>query len=236
MACPQEYFFIDKSMAWDTVWEEIFRSQSWGKYPPEDLIRFISRNYSPTKNRANIKILEVGCGPGANCWYLAREGFSFVGVDGSSSAINQAKDRLNLECPGWESRGELLVSDMASIPFENDTFDVVIDIEAIYCNDWYSSMAIYAELARVAKPGAKLFSRTFAKGSWGDGTGLCVGKDTWKCTDGPLGGKGASRFTDLNDIATLIQGFVLQEVELMTRTMGNREREIMEWVIVGEKC
>ena len=62
-------------------WEEIFKTQGWGKYPPEELIRFIARKYSHEPNRKSIKILEIGCGPGANIWYLAREGFTVYGID-----------------------------------------------------------------------------------------------------------------------------------------------------------
>ena len=39
-----------------------------GKYPSEDLIRFISKNYYNSKvNRENIKILEIGSGTEQTC-------------------------------------------------------------------------------------------------------------------------------------------------------------------------
>ena len=42
------------------IWDKIFRAKTWGKYPSEDLIRFISKNYYNSKvNRENIKILEI---------------------------------------------------------------------------------------------------------------------------------------------------------------------------------
>ena len=43
-------------------WDDKFRSRAWGRYPPEELVRFMGRNYanlSPT-NRADINVLEVG--------------------------------------------------------------------------------------------------------------------------------------------------------------------------------
>lgn len=57
------------------------------------------------EDRATIKVLEVGCGPGANIWYLAREGFSVYAVEGSASAIEKAHNRLAAEVPHWQ--GEL---------------------------------------------------------------------------------------------------------------------------------
>jgi len=32
-------------MGWDKVWERTFKSQEWGKYPNEELFRFIARNF-----------------------------------------------------------------------------------------------------------------------------------------------------------------------------------------------
>ena len=48
------------------------------KYPNEELLRFMGRNYFylPRKKRGNIRILELGCGSCANLWMVAKEGFS----------------------------------------------------------------------------------------------------------------------------------------------------------------
>lgn len=74
----------------DNIWEEVHNGREWGKYPSEDIIRFIARNYYK-KDRKNIKILDIGCGQGANTWYLANEKFNVYGFDGSESAIIKAK-------------------------------------------------------------------------------------------------------------------------------------------------
>lgn len=229
------YFFTveEQNMTFDPVWEEIFRTQAWGKYPGEDLIRFVARNFYQVPDRSAVKILEVGCGPGANLWYIAREGFSVYGMDGSLSAIEQARKRLDDECAGW--RGELKVGDIISLDFADDMFDAVIDNEAVYANSLENSSKIYSELARVCKPGGKLFCRTFATGSWGDGTGVAAGHHAWIPGEGPLEGKGYSRFTEYSEIWDLLSGFEIREVELLTRTAENCSREVREWLIVGEK-
>ena len=74
----------------DKAWEKVHREREWGKYPSEDIIRFVARNYY-RENRTEIKILDIGCGQGANTWYLAKEGFQTYGFYGSESAINKAK-------------------------------------------------------------------------------------------------------------------------------------------------
>jgi SAM-dependent methyltransferase len=220
-------------MVFDPIWEDVFKTQAWGKYPGEDLIRFVARNFYRVSDRGAVKILEVGCGPGANLWYIAREGFSVYGVDGSSTAITQARTRLDSECPTW--KGELKVGDITKLEFEDGIFDAVIDNEAICCNSFDNAKIIYGELARVCKKGAKLFSRTFASGSWGDSTGESVGHNAWVVSEGPLLGKGFNRFTEFSEIPQLIAGFEIREVELLTRTMDSRNHEVREWLIVGEK-
>jgi cyclopropane fatty-acyl-phospholipid synthase-like methyltransferase len=41
--------------------------------------------------------LAVGCGPGPNLWYRARDGFTVAGIDGSANAIDSARERLRAE-------------------------------------------------------------------------------------------------------------------------------------------
>ena len=220
-------------MVWDPVWEDVFKRQAWGKYPSVDLIRFIARNFYQSKDHRSVKILEVGCGPGANLWYMAREGFTVYGIDGSKTAIAQAKQRLNQECPGWS--GELRIGDITALPFDDGFFDAVVDFEAICCNSFDNAKIIYQELSRVARAGGKLFSQTFATGCWGDKTGQEVGHNAWIVSEGPLFNKGYARFTEYEEINKLTDGFSIHEVELLTRTMLGRQHEVKEWIIIGEK-
>jgi SAM-dependent methyltransferase len=219
-------------MAWDPIWEKIFSDREWGKYPPEDLIRFVARNFYKAENRQDVRILEVGSGPGANLWYIAREGFSTYGVEGSATAVAHARERLDHECPGWQ--GDVLTGDIVDLPFEDGFFDAVIDNEAVTHNPFEDSKAIFKEMARVSKPEGKLFSRTFATGCWGDKTGEYMGHNAWIVAEGPLDLGEYTRFTDYEEIRDLISPFATTEVELLTRTMADGKHEIKEWLINAE--
>lgn len=220
-------------MAWDSIWEDIFKNSEWGKYPSEDLIRFVARNFYKSNNKDEIRILEVGCGPGANIWYIAREGFNAYGIDGSKTAVDNANLRLDREVPGW--KGEIVVGDFTRIPYENDFFDAVIDSEAIYVNSFEDSKLILDEIHRVLKIGGKLYSRTFAIDSWGYGTGEKIGYNMWLVNEGPLKGKGTSRFTSEEDINELYGEFRLSEIELNQYSYNNRSNTVREWTIIAEK-
>lgn len=225
-------------MSWDPVWEQIFTSQSWGRYPGEDLIRFVARNFYSAPDRAQVRLLEVGFGIGANLWFLAREGFSANGIEGSKSAAGIARVRLDSECPNWNvtpRTGELMVGDMKRLTWPDGTFDALIDNEAVYCNDFEESCSIYREMYRVARPGGKLFVRTFATGSWGDGQGVAVGAKRYVSETGPLAGKGPSRFTDEDELPQLLGPWRINEVNLLTRSMDGQRHAIREWIVEAER-
>lgn len=225
-------------MAWDPVWEKVFTSQGWGRYPGEDVIRFIARNFYQVPDRAAARFLEVGCGTGANLWFLAREGFSVTGLEGSPAAAAIARTRLNDECHGWDDavrQGAIVEGDMVKLPFEDGVFDALIDSEAVYCNDFAESCAIYRAMYRVAKPGGKLFVRTFATGSWGDGIGESVGHHRWVADAGPLAGKGPSRFTAEDELQELLGPWTIKEINLITRSLDFQHEVMREWIVTAEK-
>lgn len=139
--------------SWDSEWEHIYMSQEWGKYPPEELIRFVAQNYYNVGIRSDIKILDVGCGTGAGTWFMAREGFSTIGIDGSSTAINKAKKRFQDE----GLIGDFIIGDIEKIDYPNNYFDAITDIVAIQHNKYSNIIKIVEEIYRVLKPGGKLF-------------------------------------------------------------------------------
>ena len=116
-------------MSWNPVWEDVFQNQEWGKYPHESLIRFVAK-YFYTGQRGNTRLLEVGCGPGPNIWYLSREGFVPYGIDGSKNAIEKAQKRLETE----GLKGDLKTGDITRLPYEDIFFNAVIDAECLYAN------------------------------------------------------------------------------------------------------
>ncbi len=216
-------------MAWDPVWEKIFASRGWGRYPGEELVRFVARNFYEAPDRSAVKFLELGCGPGPNLWFLAREGFTAYGIDGSPSALRQANARLNQETPAWH--GGLTHGELLHLPFPDNCFDAVIDNEAVCCNSFEDACRIYAEARRVLKPGGKLFVRTFATGCWGEGTGTPAGHNAWLVSEGPLAGEGLTRFTDMRMLMQLLLGYIFIKVAALQRSDANSHHAICEWLV-----
>jgi len=221
-------------MVWDNSWESLFKKRDWGVYPNEELIKFIAKHYYKVSNRYKIKILELGCGPGANIWYLAREKFNVHGIDGSKTAINKCIKRLNKEIVNW--KGKIQIGDIIKLPYSDNYFDAVVDLEAVTHNSFEDSIKIYNESYRVLKNNGKIFSRTFANGTWGEGTGKKLGRNSWQVKVGPMKNHcNFVRFTKKNQIKILFKSFKLLGIEKISFTMENEKYKINEWLIYGKK-
>lgn len=221
-----------KMSSWDSQWEDVYNNQEWGKYPPEELIRFVARNFYKISDRNKIKILDVGCGTGAGTWYMAREGFVTYAIDGSKTAIKVAEDRFIKE----NLKGNFQVGDINKLPYPDNYFDAVTDIVAIQHNKFQDIHKIIKEIYRVLKPQGKLFSMMVKNDSYGYGLGRELEKNTFtNIIEGPYAGKGVIHFTDLNEIKEIFDIFELVEIECGSRTINNLKNIISHYVIFATK-
>jgi SAM-dependent methyltransferase len=224
-------------MTWDPVWETVYRTRAWGQYPGEDVIRFVKGNFANVEDRAQVRLLEVGSGAGANLWFMAREGFCVHGIEGSETAVRLTCERLDRECPAWRAAGgQVQTGDFAPLPYPDDYFDAVLDVVAICYSSFEDAQRAYAELSRVTKPGGRLFSRTFARGCWGEGTGTQSAPDMWVCAEGHLKGFGATRFTGEDQVPSLLRGWSIDRVERSMTTEGGGRHEIRHLLLYGSKA
>ncbi len=215
--------------SWDPVWEQIFSRREWGKYPPEHVVRFVARNFYRLPDRREIRLLEVGCGPGANVWFMAREGFTVAGIDGSPTAIKLANERLASE--GLQA--DLRVGDYVELPWPDASFDGVVENVSLYCNPWSSVRRALSEIHRVLKPGAPFLSSFFTDRTWGYGLGKMVERDAFvDISEGPLAGHGFSLFLSRDRLSELFSEFNLVSVERISQTMED-ERHLLEQFVIN---
>jgi len=219
-------------VAWDNIWEEVFKKQEWGKYPGESLIRFVARRFYK-KDRKNTKILEIGCGPGANIWYMSREGFDVYGMDASETAINRAKTRLE----GEGLKAHLQVGDVIRLPYEQAFFDAVIDVECLCANNITDAEMILKEIKRILKNDGLFYSRTFTEDMYVGKTNTELGQLEYNdVSDGPLSGKGFVRLINMEGIGNLYgKYFNIKSVDKLEYTSNNGNVRISEWVIICQK-
>jgi SAM-dependent methyltransferase len=218
------------------LWDQIFQNQEWGKYPSVPVIRFIARNFYKVANRKDIKILEIGSGTGANLWFCAKEGFSVFALDGSETAINRMKDRFLSE-----DLSEYLLKSYVGDYFEtldmidDESIDAIIDAESLYCNGFDRSKKIIEKCVKKLKDNGVMMSLTFAEGTVGL-VGEEIDYHAVFPTEGPMAGKGYSRYTTRDDIYKIYQlkNNVIERIERQEYFYSEMD-VIKEWVIEFRK-
>lgn len=137
-------------MPFDTTWERIHHERKWGSYPKEELVRHVLGRWG---NNPQL-VLDLGSGQGASTWFLAREGFVPVALDGSFSALQKAKARLEADWLPYKG----VQAPLTQLPFMTHCFDAVVDVVSSAHNSLDEMRVIFSEVARVLKPGGNLFS------------------------------------------------------------------------------
>lgn len=151
--------YSEKTERWyDESYEsEGFKAQRL--YPNEELLRFLGRkffNSTHREERKSIRVLELGCGSGANLWMIAKEGFDTFGIDISKQAIDLAESMLN----HWDANATLIKGSFEELPFEDNYFDVIVDVFSTNCLTQAAFENCLQQVARCLKPSGAFFSYT----------------------------------------------------------------------------
>ena len=102
--------------------------------------------------RPNARVLEVGCGAGLITVALARNGYSVDALDPASSMLQMTRDHAADQ--GVQDRIRMHTADVHALPFQAQTFDLVVAIGVI---PWlHSEQVALQEMQRVLKPGGCL--------------------------------------------------------------------------------
>ena len=111
------------------------------------------------------RVLEIGFGGGVSTQLAsqaASEGF-VAGMDLSRTMVEVARER-NADAIK-AGRVELKQGDAASVPYPDDSFDIVFSLHSIYF--WRDPLACLTEFRRVLKPGGLLAITIQPKNRWG---------------------------------------------------------------------
>jgi ubiquinone/menaquinone biosynthesis C-methylase UbiE len=196
-------------------WNKVFKKKKWGEYPSEHLVRFVAKNYYQYKNKKKIKVLEIGCGTGANIKYLCEQGFDVYGLDYSNIAIMRAKKKLKKN----KLSANLNCGNANNIKYPNNFFDLIIDIECLYYSSLKDKDMILQEIHRTLKSNkrALFFSQFFSA----------------KTTSFIETAKNSIKFINSNEIKNFFCIFNKISYEIARRTLSNRKYIVEEFLI---KC
>lgn len=106
------------------------------------------------KETSPLRVLDVGCGAGTQCFLYAELGHGVVGVDINAPLIEIARKRARTA----NIAGEFHLGSAAALPFEDGSFDVCLLNELLeHVPEWQRCLD---EATRVLKPGGILYVST----------------------------------------------------------------------------
>lgn len=150
-------------MAQGKAWEKEYRNSkllSLGDEPQAEILKIFKRLKKLGFELYEKHILDLGSGTGRNANYVQELGNSAVGIEISETAVREAQTRAknrNLETVFIQgSIGEVF-------PFEDNTFDLTLDITTSNSLSEKERENYLKETQRVLKPGGYLIVRALAK-------------------------------------------------------------------------
>lgn len=201
-------------------------------WPWSDLVSYVMR-YAPYSKKP-FRVLELGCGMGANIPLFERLGAEYYGIEGSASAVRDLRKRF----PGYAKH--IVVGDFTThIPF-NITFDLVVDRASLTHNttkaiqncielvekclasdglfigiDWFSTRHSDFQIGREADD--RNTRQDFQKGQFKN-----IGK---------------THFSDKEHIALLFKDFAITKLEhkVVTKEIPHEDHMFASWNFIAQK-
>lgn len=99
----------------------------------------------------SARALDIGCGGGANIARLLKYCYHVIGIDYSRTAVSMSS-AYNADAIA-QKRCEVIQGNVAALPFEEGSFDVVTAFETVYF--WPDITESFAQVLKVLKPGGR---------------------------------------------------------------------------------
>ena len=118
--------------------------------PPTDTAYSLEYAYSQLGDIAGKRVVDFGCGSGANTVLLTKRGAHIWGIDISEDLLRLARQRLAVS--GCAGGATLIASSAHDLPFPDNSIDVVFGIAILHHLDLD---LVSREVLRVLKPGGR---------------------------------------------------------------------------------
>jgi SAM-dependent methyltransferase len=115
-------------MTFSSEWDEQYRSNlQMSIWPFSDLVSYVIRYAKPAGKQT--RVLELGCGAGANIPFFLAQGFKYYGIEGSNIIINKLKRKFP------KTKNNLIQGDFTKQIQFKEKFDLVVDRAALTHNN-----------------------------------------------------------------------------------------------------
>jgi SAM-dependent methyltransferase len=194
------------SLEWDSVYRSGSHRSTW---PWSDLVSLVHRHAAPSNGFK--RVLELGCGAGANIPFFVAIGCDYSGIEGSTFAVDDIRKRFH------QIADRIVVGDFtAAIPFVG-AFDLVVDRGSITHNTTRAVEYTLQMLHERLRPGGKFIGVDWFSDQHTDFSGgsLVDGNTKDSFTHGQFVGVGRVHFSDRDHLTALLgkAGFLIEAME-----------------------
>lgn len=215
------------SNEWDKRYQNNTHMSIW---PWSDLVSLVMK-HKPQKD--GFKVLELGCGAGANIPLFASLNADYYAIEGSETIAKQ----LCQQYPQFKNN--IIVADFTKdIP--NEKFDLIIDRASLTCNNEKSIIECLNKCHYQLVDGGKFIGVDWYSTKYYDYKKGDEAEDVWTRTnfvDGGFANTGRVHFSDKNHLIGLFKNFKILNMthKTLTQEEPNNGWELASWNFVAEK-
>lgn len=200
-------------MGFSVEWEEAYKAETnLSIWPWSELISMFYHSFpKATTDYKKMKVLELGCGAGANIPFFVSIGAEYYSVEGSKTEVNMLKEKYK------QNRVTIAEGDFTEgIPF-SDKFDLIFDRAAVAHNSSSDIVKICDYIHESLKESGWYFGiNWFAtdEPDYRDLSGVTkkIDNRTYQFMEGIYGKLGNVHFTDEGEIKNLFSRFEIMDL------------------------
>lgn len=220
-----------KSKDWE---KDIFsKGKQLNNWPNSDLVAEVKRIF-PNGGNGDITILEIGFGTGNNLRFFEAEGFVIKGLEYSKTAINYARECLNIT-----GKQTALVhgSVIDGLPWIDNSIDIVVDRGCLTQLCFDDVLKVISEIYRVLKVDGHFLSFTLLGRESDDlKYGVEVSKNTFDFfSEGYFSKNGLTSVYDSKTILSMLSKFNILKLDKLTKTDVLTGSRIVTYTSISKK-
>lgn len=217
------------SQDWDNVYRQGKHQSIW---PWSDLVSFVMRHSSPVGKK--LRVLELGCGAGANIRFFQYYGADYHAIEGSPHIV------VNLKKAYSEYSANIVAGDFTAGLVFDGPFDLIVDRAAVTHNSTEAiARTLSAAHERLAVGGKYIgidwFSTEHSDFAKGKPSGDANTRSGY--VDGQFAGVGLVHFSDRKHLEQLFSVFQIEALEhkAIRREMPSDRGLCCAWNIAAAK-
>jgi len=219
-------------MSFSSEWEQKYRAGHMSIWPWSDLVSYVMRYARPSG--PDYRVLELGCGAGANIPFFKSLGVKYYAIEGSPSIVETLRNKFS------ELEANIVVGDFSEdIPFSVD-FDLVVDRSSITHNTTRSIKKSLAMVYSKLKTEGKFIGIDWFSTQHSDYQNGVIDEDVYTrrdYTSGQFANIGRVHFSDITHLIEIFESFRLELLEhkIIKREIPEDNHIFASWNLVVKK-